>query len=155
MDAVTHPEVAPDVIEHFVPLKLQTEADPDRARAHEIKWLPGQVVLQPAGRVEHRWIGFLGPDSYRVELLFGRAMVAMSTKDYEGAGRLFGEITDSHPRSARAPEAWYWWGVSEYRRTKDFQKCVAKWGTILQNYPQDQWAEKIGWIVEEARTKKL
>lgn len=150
MDAVTHPEVAEVVSSHFVPLHLSTEKEQERARALEVRWLPGQVILQDSGRVEHRWVGFLKPASYKVELDFGRAMFAMSTKDYEGADRLFSDLVLRRPGAARAAEACYWWGVSEYRRTKDFVNAVRKWSLLVEKFPNDPWVEKIDWIVQEA-----
>ncbi len=146
---MTHPDegVVRDLEKCFVPVKLDTGRHGERARALEIRWLPGQVVLQPGGRVEHRWIGFLGPASYRVELLFARAMNAMDTKAYEEADRLFGELVEGHPESARAREACYWWGISEQRRHRDSARAVEKWRILVDRYPDDVWTEKVGWMV--------
>ncbi len=152
MDAVTHPDEATvvDVTEHYVPVRLSTADHSDRARQMEVRWLPGQVVAQSSGRVEHRWVGFLGPDRYRVELLFGRAVHAMSTKAYEEADTLFGRLLAEHPNSARTPEGCYWWGVSAMRQHRNPAPALEKWVHLVEDYPDSDWTEKVAWMVQEA-----
>src|SRR5688572_681969 len=137
MDAVTHPmeAVVADVERHFVPVKLESGKHPDISRRMNVRWLPGLVVATPDERPAHTVIGYLPAADLVTELAFGRAIVAMGDKRYGEAHALFQTVAETDG-AERAPEACFWWGISRYRHTKDFQGSVAApWGRILERWP--------------------
>jgi thioredoxin-like negative regulator of GroEL len=145
MDTVTYPQkaVIDEVNGKFVPAKLESAKNPDVARGLGVRWLPGLVVCDSDGRAANAQIGFLPPEDLITELTFGRAIIAMGTKHYEEAHRLFQQVVEKREHD-RAPEAAFWWGVSRYRHMKDFSAAMREpWGMILERWPRSEWARKV------------
>jgi len=149
MEAVTLPDdsVVREVADGFVPAKLESAKHADLARRLGVRWLPGLVVCDADERPAHVVIGYLPPDDLRAELCYGRAVVAMSEKRYDDAHALFSSVAE-WPGAERAPEALFWWGISRFRQTKDFQGAVREpWTRILERWPKSQWARKVGYAL--------
>lgn len=149
MDAVTHPHasVVAETAEHFVPVKLESAKHGEVARRVNARWLPGLAVVTPDERPAHVVIGFLPPRDLIVELTHGRAIAAMAEKRYDHAHELFRRVAED-PGAERAPEAYFWWGISRYRQLKDFTAAVSEpWGQILARWPGSQWARKVGYAL--------
>jgi TolA-binding protein len=108
-----------------------------------VRWLPGLVVCDADERPAAVQVGFLPPEDLLPELTFGRAIVAMGAKRYDEAHALFRQVAETD--ADRAPEAFYWWGISSYRQSKDFKDCTAKWAEIVRRWPATQWARKVSW----------
>src|SRR5262245_51213954 len=120
MDAVTHPhaDVQRELGERFVPVRLEAGKHGELARRMGTRWLPGLVVADADERPAHVQIGFLPPADLLVELDYGRAIHAMGEKRYDDAHALFRRVAET-PAAERAPEAYFWWGISRYRQLKD------------------------------------
>lgn len=151
---MTYPneKVARELSEKFVPCKLESAKHPDLAKRVGVRWLPAMTVIDSADeRPASLAIGFLPPEDLLVELTFGRAIAAMAQKRYDDAHSLFQEIAEN-PTADRAPEAYYWWGVSKYRQTKDLQaSLLTLWPPILERWPKSQWARKVAFMRRYAK----
>lgn len=108
-----------------------------------VRWLPGIVLSDAQERIHHQWVGFLPPADYRTELLFGRAMAAYGAKRYDEAAALFDRLVAEFSRSERAPEALYWRGVNEYRRTNGMDAPKEQWRRLVNGYPASLWSRKV------------
>jgi TolA-binding protein len=149
MDAVTYPQekIEAFVDAHFVPCRLESGKHVELARRLGVRWLPGTVVLDADERPAHAQIGFLSPDDLIVELSFARAIQAMGEKRYDDAHALFAEVA-ARAGHERAPEAYFWWGISRYRHSKDFSSAVREpWSAIVERWPGSEWARKVGYAL--------
>ena len=149
MGAVTypHPDVVKELNDNFVAVKIESAKAPDLARRMNARWLPGLIVAGSDERPAHTQIGFLPPEDFILELHFGRAIVAMSRKNYDEAHRLFAEIA-ARVEAERAPEAYYWWGISAYRQSKNFADCQEHWAKIVARWPESLWTKKVSYALE-------
>ncbi len=111
------------------------------ARKLQVRWLPA-LVLTDGERIHHSWIGFLQPKWFQMELLYGRAQAAFSSKDFAGAVKLFDQVVAEYPQMERAPEALYWKAISTYRQTGNFPDAIPTFKEIASKYPQSIWARK-------------
>jgi len=149
MGAVTYPdaEVARRLNDDFVPCMVESAKAPDLARKMNVRWLPGLIVADADERPAHVQVGFLPPQELLTELSFGAAIVAMGEKRYDDAHALFREVAE-RPGAERAPEAWYWWGISRYRQSKSFADCQDAWRNIVERWPDSQWVHKVSYALE-------
>jgi TolA-binding protein len=83
------------------------------------------------------------------QLLFGIAKVDFDKGNYAEASKEFKEIVALYPECACAPEAYYWLGVSEYKRTGSADAMKAVWRELMERYPDSPWAKKAGIIKEK------
>jgi TolA-binding protein len=147
---VTYPQ--PEVIEalsQYVPLKLESGKSPELARRLNIRWLPGIAVLDADERPAHVLTGFLPPKDLLAELRFARGILAMGRKKYDEANALLQGVANE-PDAERAPEAAYWWGVSRYRQTKEFDASMnGTWSLIVERWPASQWARKVSYALKK------
>ena len=151
MGAVTYPQeaVERELNSHFVPCKLESAKHGDLARKFNVRWLPGLVVCDAEERPANVQTSFLAPEDFLFELSYGRALVAMGEKRYDDAEALFREVGEKAPVE-RAPEAWYWMGISNYRRSKDFADCLKAWAKIVERWPGSQWARRVEYALPRA-----
>lgn len=149
MDTVTYPDaqVVRELSERFVAVKVESGKQPELARRMGVRWLPGLVVADADERPAHVQVGFLPPADLVLELAFGRAILAMGAKQYDQAHELFRQVAETDG-AERAPEAYFWWGISRYRQLKDFRAAVTEpWSAIVAKWPGSQWARKVGYAL--------
>ena len=144
MERVTFPSeaVAAELAARFVPVKIDSARAGDLSRRMNLRWLPGLVVASHDERPANAQIGFLEPADLLTELDFGRAIVAMGRKSYDEAHAAFRAVTEREG-AERAPDAWYWWGISAYRQSKDFADCQRLWAEVARRWPGTQWARRV------------
>jgi TolA-binding protein len=149
MGTVTYPDarVIAHVNERFVPCKLESAKFTDVARRMNARWLPGLAVVDADERPAHVQVGFLPPDDLITELTFGRGIVAMGEKRYADADACFLAVTAT-PGAERAPEAWFWLGISRYRASKKFSDCQDAWREIVARWPDTLWSRKVDYALE-------
>lgn len=148
MDTVTYPETrVVDLINAgFVPLKVHVDERPELTQRFNVHWTPTIIVADPEGVERHRLTGFLPPEEYRAQLEFAVAKTAFDKEDYTKASTQFSALVDQYPRSDITPEAQYWLGVSEYKRTKSSDALIGAWKKLLEKYPDSIWAKKVSFI---------
>mgnify|MGYP002813856891 CR=1 FL=1 len=133
--------------ERFVAVKIESAKAPDLARRMNARWLPGLIVAGADERPANVQIGYLDPADLRTELDFGRGLIAMGSKAYAVADAAFSAVTQrSH--AERAPDAWYWWGISAYRQSKNFAGCQEHWAKIVARWPESLWTRKVSYALD-------
>jgi thioredoxin-like negative regulator of GroEL len=86
------------VTEGFLAVKVDTDREPEAAKAHRVQALPTVVVLSPAGKEVHRVEGFRPPDLFLEDL-----------KKASGAGKELERLETEarkEPGNAAAQRAW-------------------------------------------------
>jgi TolA-binding protein len=72
----------------------------------------------------------------------GLARISFMGKQWADAERRYVQIIERYPATAAAPEAVYWRGVSEYKRTSDHTVLGAVSQELEEKYPESTWAKK-------------
>ncbi|MCF6158062.1 MAG: thioredoxin family protein [wastewater metagenome] len=142
---MTYPN--PAVIEYlnknFIPVRFNVQAHTDIVRKNRILWAPTILILDSNGIEYYRFNGFLPPDEFIPHLEFGLAKMALEKQDIKTANRQFRMVVDTYPKSDIAPEAQYWFGVTEFQITHDVCSEVNAWRKITEDYPNSIWAKKV------------
>lgn len=148
MDTVTYPEarVAEYVSSHFVPCKVNSKEAADLAKKFRAVWRPTILCVDQDEVTHHQLVGFLPPDDYLPELQLARAKAAFNAEKYGEAARLHRELVQDWPQSPQAPEAQYWYGVSEYRKTGTADPLKAAWEELGKKYPGSYWTKKVPFL---------
>lgn len=130
-------------------MKVHVKEQPETFKRFGVQWTPVLVVLDPEGREEHRWEGFLPADEYIGQLELARAKAAFAKERWPEAERLFREVAAKHPDADYAPLAVYYAGVSRYKAGD--QTALAATGRELRDkYPDSSWARKASvWLPAE------
>ena len=98
--------------------------------------------MDPGGDERWRIEGYLPKDEFRAQLEMGLARVAFIDKQWADAERKYDGVVEHYPETAAAPEAVYWRGVSQYKRTND-HTVLGKVAELLnQKYQDSVWAQK-------------
>ncbi|HSD18891.1 MAG TPA: thioredoxin fold domain-containing protein [Anaeromyxobacter sp.] len=151
MDAEVYPDarVASFIQQHFLPVKVHIKEQPETFKRFGVQWTPVLVVLDPDGREQHQWEGFLPADEYIGQLELALAKSAFAKEAWPEAERLFREVATKHADADYAPLAVYYAGVSRYKAGD--QGALAATGRELQErYPGSSWARKSSvWLPAE------
>lgn len=77
-----------------------------------------------------------GQFGLRGDALAGRAQVALNRERRDEAVRLFEEVVEKHPASARAPVSLLWLADLYHHHQKDNAKALRALETLLEKYPK-------------------
>lgn len=141
-----NPSVTDYIRENFIPLHINTQSKSELLSKYRVFWTPTILILDSNGTEYYRFNGFLPPDEFIPQLELGLGMMALQKQEYKSAGVQLKLVVDKYPRSAVAPEALYWFGVSEYKASHNADALLNAWGNILKEYPESIWAEKVSFI---------
>lgn len=100
------------------------------------------LVTDSDGGERWRIEGYLPKDEFRAQLELGLARVAFMRKRWADAEQRYAQIVGRYPDTAAAPEAVYWRGVSQYKRTNDHTALGGVAEQLNQKYPSSVWARK-------------
>jgi hypothetical protein len=147
MDAVTYPSgvVQETLQQHAVPVRVDVFQERELSKRVGAFWTPSFFYLQD-GKVLHQWLGYLPPDEFAAQILLGVGLARFKTGATDAALPRFDEILSRFPKSLAAPEAVYWHGVCQFRRTKDTTPIYQACRRIVADYPDSPWAMKIGFV---------
>ncbi len=134
---------------HFIPVKLHVGEDEKAVEEFEVVWTPTVIVAGADGTAYHRSVGFLPPREFLAQLKFGIAKADFDRGNYAEASAGFRKVVAEFPACVCAPEALYWLGVSEYKRTGSADAMKAEWQKLLEKYPDSEWAKKAGFITDK------
>lgn len=148
MGAVTYPDVAvADYInKNFIPLQINVQSGSDLLSKYRAFWTPTIVILDSLGTEYYRFCGFLPPDEFIPQLQFGLGFMSLEKQDYKSASVQLKLVVDKYPKSDIAPEAQYWFGVSEYKVTRNVDALLKAWKKIKKDYPKSIWAKKVSFV---------
>ena len=105
-------------------------------------WTPTVLIMDSDGQEEWRIEGYLPKDEFRAQLEMGLARIAFMHKQWADAEQRYGQVVERYPNTAAAPEAVYWRGVSQYKRTNDHTVLGGVAEQLTQKYPDSVWAKK-------------
>jgi hypothetical protein len=142
--------VAAFVDRHFIPVKIHVKQQPATFQRFGVQWTPVLLVLDPNGKEQHRWEGYLPADEFLAQLELGVAKVAFGTSRWDDATALFDRFAREHPDADLAPVAVYWAGVSRYKRG-DASALRATAEELRRRFPGSEWARKSSvWLPADA-----
>jgi TolA-binding protein len=93
---------------------------------------------------DERWRieGYLPKNEFRSQLELGLARISFMDKHWADAEQRFGQVIGRYAETAAAPEAVYWKGVSQYKRTNDHTVLGGVAQELGEKYPESVWAKK-------------
>ncbi len=150
MGTVTYPDAAVvDFInKNFIPLQINVQSGSDLLGKYRAFWTPTILILDSQGAEYYRFNGFLPPDEFIPQLQLGLGMMSLERQDYKTASSKLKLVVDKYPRSNAAPEAQYWFGVSEYKAAHNVDALLSAWRKIKKDYPNSIWAKKVSFVKE-------
>ncbi|MBI2357566.1 MAG: thioredoxin family protein [Deltaproteobacteria bacterium] len=142
---MTYPQdqVVAFVHDHFVPVRIHTDAHPELCAKYHVAWTPTFVVLDADGTEHYRDIGYLPPADFMAQLTLALGHTALEQKDYPTAAKFFQTVIDRYGSSEAAPQALYCLGIAKNRMaggTADERKAV--WKRLMETHPKSDWAKK-------------
>lgn len=87
------------------------------------------------------------PADFLAEAAYGLARASLDARDFDTATRRLRDLVTRSPRHDRAPEAMYWLGVSEFRRTGGIDAAKVAWKELADGWPASTWATRVKWLV--------
>ncbi|MBI5795220.1 MAG: thioredoxin fold domain-containing protein [Planctomycetes bacterium] len=145
---MTYPDatVADYINKYFIPLQINVQTNSEIAGKYRVFWTPTILVLDSNGTEYYRLNGFLPPDEFIPQLEFGLGMMALEKQDYKTASAQLKSVVDKYTRSDIAPQAQYWFGVSEYKDTHNVEALLNAWRKLKKDYPDSIWAKKVSFV---------
>jgi len=146
--------VARFISQNFVPVKIHIKEQPDSFPRFGAQWTPTEIILDPQGKEQHRFEGFLPIDDFLAQLQLGLAKMAFSHTEFSDAEKRFRAVVEQFPKSEAAPEAQYWAGVSKYKATNDAAALTETGQQFQTRYKDSVWAKKASvWVQEPAKAR--
>jgi len=100
------------------------------------------LIIDAEGKERWRIEGYLPKDEFRAQLEMGLARIAFMHKQWADAEQRYTQVLERYPETAAAPEAIYWRGVSQYKRTNDHTVLGGVPEQLGQKYQDNVWAKK-------------
>ena len=143
MDAVTYPhhKVIEFFDKHLAPVRVLMTSQP-LPQQFKVQWTPTLVLLDAEGDEHHRTVGFLPPEELIPSLMLGIAKSYFDRGQYSLAVKFLEQLLAEYPKSAAAPEATYYLGVSRYKDTHDPGMLKQAAEALQANYPESEWAKR-------------
>ena len=69
-------------------------------------------------------------------------MVFFEQDRHEEATKWFKKVIEEHPNAGVAPEAIFFLGVAEYKKTHEASALRRAYDTLSEKYPQSEWARR-------------
>ena len=156
MDAVTYPDetVVAAIEQGFVPYKISmVERHPDFKEAcagGRVMWGPTLIIADSRGTELRRWVGWLAPESFVMELAFCRALAHHNRGSFAEAQAGFAAIVEQGTGTGIHPEALYWQGIAGFMAgPKDWAPLRLSWGRLVAEYPGNRFATHAS-VIEDA-----
>ena len=125
-----------------MPLEAHIKEHPAYFHRFDAVWTPTVLVMDSDGTERLRVEGYLPKEEFRAHLEMGLARIAFMRKKWDEAERRYAQVVDRYPDSKVAPEAVYWIGVIQYKRTNDHTVLGEVPKQINEKYPDSVWALK-------------
>lgn len=132
---------------NFVAVKVNVKEHREVAKKLRIVWTPTILAALPDGTILHQTIGWMPPADFLAEAAYGLARASLDARDFDTATRRLRDLVARSPRHDRAPEAMYWLGVSEFRRTGGIEAAKVAWKELAEGWPASTWATRVRWLV--------
>ncbi len=106
-----------------------------------VLWTPTVLIMDPEGFERMRSEGYLPKAEFRAWLLMSLARLSFVRKDWDAAAAGYGQVAESYPTTAAAPESIYWKGVCRYKKG-DHSALGDTAIALAKRYPDSLWASK-------------
>ena len=145
---MTYPDAAVVnyITKNFIPLQINVQISSEITGKYRVFWTPTILVLDSNGTEYYRFNGFLPPGEFIPQLEFGLGMMALEKQDYKTASAQLKSVVEKYPKSNIAPEAQYWFGVSEYKAAHNVEALLNAWKKLRKEYPNSIWALKVSFV---------
>lgn len=130
--------------EEYIPLKSQCywKEQTELMKRFDIAWTPTFLFQDSAGKVHRKLVGYIPVDDFLAQLKFGKGLVFFEKERHEEAGKWFQRVIDEHANSGVAPEAVFFLGVAEYKKTHGASALRRAYDALSERYPQSEWARR-------------
>lgn len=143
MDAVTYPQpsVTSFLQNQLVPLRVQFDRQPLSA-AFNVQWTPTLITLDAGGKEHHRTLGFLPAEELIASLLLGMAKCNFDAGRFDEALIDLKDILEHYSETDAAPEAAYYRGVDEYKKSSDPKYLKIAYNVLAEKHPDSEWTKR-------------
>ena len=100
------------------------------------------VVLDLDGAEHHRTTGFLGPEELIPMILLGLGKTHFDREEFDQAIVSLETLLKDYLQSDSCPEAIYYRGVSQYKRTHDAQPLKEAYERLHREHASSEWAKR-------------
>jgi len=130
--------------QEFVPLKSQCfwKERTELMKQFDIAWTPTFLIQDSGGKVHGKLVGYIPSDDFLAQLKLGKGMVFLERERQEGAAKWFDMVVKEHPNAGAAPEAVFFLGVAEYKKTHKASALRQVYDSLIEKYPQSEWARR-------------
>jgi len=130
--------------EEYVPLKSQCfwKERTELMKQFDIAWTPTFLIQDSGGRVHRKLVGYIPVDDFLAQLKFGKGMVFFEKERHEEAIKWVRKVIEEHPGAGVVPEAIFFLGVAEYKKTHEVSALRRVYDTLSEKYPQSEWARR-------------
>lgn len=98
--------------------------------------------MDSSGKEQWRIEGYLPRNEFRAQLEMGLARISFMHKQWADAEQRYAQIIERYADTAAAPEAIYWRGVTQYKKTNDHTVLGGVAKQLEEKYPASAWASK-------------
>ena len=128
--------------ENFVALHAHIKEHPAYFHRFDAVWTPTLLIMDSDGTERLRIEGYLPKEEFRAHLEMGLSRIVFMRKRWEEAERGYTQIIENYPETTVAPEAIYWKGICQYKRTNDHNVLGEVPKQLNVKYPDSVWALK-------------
>jgi thioredoxin-related protein len=130
--------------EEFIPLKSECfwKNRTELMKRFEIGWTPTLLVQDQEGKVHRKLVGYVPTGDLLAQLKHGKGMVFFEKERHEEAAKWFRAVIEQHPEAGVSPEAVFFLGVAEYRKTHEAKALRGIYDMLTSKYPQSEWARR-------------
>jgi hypothetical protein len=130
--------------EEFIPLKSQCFWDKrtELMKQSDIVWTPTLLIHDSNGKEHYRLVGYIPTYDLFAHLKFGKGKIFLNHYSYAETISHFKAVIEQHPDAGVTPEAIFFLGVSEYKKTHDARALRRIYDTLTSRYPQSEWARR-------------
>jgi len=126
------------IADRVIPVKIKPMDSANHAivQRYQQVWTPTIMLLSPEGQALHEWNGYLPPDLYLPQLVFGLGKAALKQDRLGEAAECFDEVITKYPTSDVAADACYWAVVARYKGSHEAEDLLGGWQKLQSRYPQ-------------------
>ena len=108
----------------------------------DIAWTPTFLIQDFGGRVHRKLVGYIPTDDFLAELKFSKGMLFFEKERHEEAAKWFTKVIEEHTNAGVAPEAIFFLGVAEYKKTHEASALRRAYDALSEKHPQSEWARR-------------
>jgi thioredoxin-related protein len=93
------------ISQNLIAMRLEANDPPSWARSYAIQYTPTVLILDDTGKERHRAVGFLSPQEFIPNLMFGIAKTFYEAGNTKKAKAFLKRLLSEYPSSQIAPQA--------------------------------------------------